>query len=126
MDKKIEKAKFADFDLRVRRIAANLALEDYHLYVPEQMFSVVQNGARLILNLATLETPIMDIPADWWQHTKDRWYPAWLKKKFPVRKVTITAEHKLPELNLPESLLGREFVHLKLLNERRLTRDVSM
>jgi len=120
MDKKIEKAKFAEFALRVRRIAANVALEDYHLYVPEQMFSVVQNGARLILNLATMETPIMDIPADWWQHTKEKFFPAWLKRKTPVRYTRVVAEHKFPELNLPESMLGQEFVSLKLLNERRL------
>lgn len=25
-------------------------------------------------------------PATWWQHFKDRWYPRWLKERFPVKR----------------------------------------
>ena len=24
-------------------------------------------------------------PATWWEHVKDRWFPLWLKRKFPVQ-----------------------------------------
>lgn len=29
-------------------------------------------------------------PADWWQHFKDRWFPHWLRKRFPVQYRTQT------------------------------------
>lgn len=33
-------------------------------------------------------------PADWWQHFKERWFPAWLKRRFPVRYATYQVKVK--------------------------------
>lgn len=27
----------------------------------------------------------IEYPQDWWEHFKARWFPSWLKKRFPVR-----------------------------------------
>ena len=68
---------------------------------------------RAVVVVATMEDPLMQIPADWWQGVKERWFPYWLKKRFPVRYAQIVAVHKFPELDVP-STLGKEFVHLEI------------
>ena len=39
------------------------------------------------------------VPADWWQHVKERWAPRWFLKKWPVKKkrleVTFDAEFRV-------------------------------
>jgi len=29
---------------------------------------------------------IISWPKNWWEHFKDRWFPKWAKKKWPIRK----------------------------------------
>lgn len=31
----------------------------------------------------------LDVPADWWQHVKQRWFPAWALARWPVRTAVI-------------------------------------
>lgn len=47
-------------------------------------------------------------PADWWQAFKERWFPRWVNRRWPVqyRTFTIDAWHKYPALQLQ----GRESV----------------
>jgi hypothetical protein len=42
-------------------------------------------------------------PADWWQAFKERWYPEWAKKRWPVRyeQYVITARELYPQVSLP-------------------------
>ena len=49
-------------------------------------------GQELVLHLSTRlvakfhETVEYDkVPLDWWQHFKERWFPDWLRVRFPVR-----------------------------------------
>lgn len=44
-------------------------------------------GLRGFIWGRTLED--VKIPADWWQAFKDRWFPGWLKSKFPVRHMQV-------------------------------------
>ena len=37
-------------------------------------------------------------PADWWQAVKDRWFPAWLKRRYPVIMNTVEAVALYPSL----------------------------
>ena len=39
-------------------------------------------------------------PADWWQAFKDRWFPYWLKKKFPVKFNRIDRVRICPHIKL--------------------------
>uniref|UniRef100_A0A6M3K1Z7 Uncharacterized protein n=1 Tax=viral metagenome TaxID=1070528 RepID=A0A6M3K1Z7_9ZZZZ len=122
MDDKTKRAILKEFDFRVRRIAAVVAVKDYGVVVPENRYQVIwgaDDTARLILDIATMEEPIMEIPADWWQHFKQRWFRGWLTRKFPVKTKWIGAEHKFPELSIPDSLLGKEFVHLAIINPQK-------
>ena len=32
-----------------------------------------------------IQVVAVEQPADWWQHFKERWFPAWLLRRFPVR-----------------------------------------
>lgn len=49
-------------------------------------------------------------PKTWWQHFKQRWFPQWILKKYPVVQTTITASVKTlyPHLRskLPLDLMG--------------------
>lgn len=61
----------------------------------------------------------VEVPADWWQHLKQRWFPAWALRRWPARmrtidvRVTRLCPHiKLDERNRSHEhivfLLGRE------------------
>ena len=43
----------------------------------------------------TVET--VEVPADWWEHVKQRWCPVWLQHRWPVRVQTITVERHTHE-----------------------------
>lgn len=32
----------------------------------------------------------LNVPVDWWQHFKQRWYPQWALKRWPVKMFTYT------------------------------------
>ena len=42
-------------------------------------------------------------PADWWQALKERWFPAWAKKRWPIeyKRVVITARELYPQMAFP-------------------------
>ena len=42
-------------------------------------------------------------PWDWWQAFKERWFPDWAKKRWPVKyhHVTIVARELYPQVRLP-------------------------
>jgi hypothetical protein len=89
----------AEYDLIIRRVVVEAGSK------PE--------AVQAVLLLATMEQPIMKIPADWWQAFKQRWFPEWLKARFPVEWAEIEAIHKFPEVDVPWGL-GKEHVHLSL------------
>jgi hypothetical protein len=43
-------------------------------------------------------------PADWWQAFKDRWFPLWAKKRWPVqyRKYALVAREMYPKVAFPQ------------------------
>ncbi len=42
----------------------------------------------------------VELPANWWEHFKQRWYPAWILKRYPVKmkKYEFTCEQVFPEI----------------------------
>lgn len=77
---------------------------------------------RVLLTVATQEEQLAEFPADWWQFFKERWFPQWLLRRYPVKKKQIWAIHKYPELDVPTSFLGREFVHLRVISQEEIER----
>jgi hypothetical protein len=51
-----------------------------------------------------LKTETIRFPADWWEAVKERWFPAWAKRRWPVsyRVVTMEARGLYPLLSLPQ------------------------
>lgn len=83
--------------------------------VPERLIQSMSWHAlrdrSLQLMLLTLDRKVMGhesesitYPADWWQAFKDRWLPAPLKKRFPVRMNSTVARELFPELGVNHSL----------------------
>lgn len=44
-------------------------------------------------------------PASWWQHLKERWFPRWAKRRWPVQYETIRIDAKAvyPKISMPPS-----------------------
>lgn len=72
--------------------------------------AVGEDAVIAILELATQEEDVAHYPSNWKQAFKERWFPAWAKKKWPVLYTRVWAIHKYPEVDPP---LGAEFVHFK-------------
>lgn len=106
-----------EYNLKIKRLVVEAAL-DHHIVVNPERIQVqaTESAIKTLFYFATQEDLEAEFPADWWQAFKARWFPDILKRRFPVIKTRIIAVHKFPELNLPDSVLGREFVHLKLLD----------
>lgn len=51
----------------------------------------------------TLEVKEATFPADWWQAVKERWFPVWVKERWPVRYASIRIEARAlyPKISLP-------------------------
>jgi len=52
----------------------------------------------------SLETIESSYPADWWEAFKERWFPAWLLKHYPVKHIEHILEAKAlyPKMSVPE------------------------
>lgn len=52
----------------------------------------------------TMQTVEAKYPADWWQAFKERWYPVWAKKLWPVllTRVRLDAKELYPKLSAPD------------------------
>ena len=54
----------------------------------------------------TLESETFQWPADWWQAFKERWFPAWAKRRWPVQyerhKLDVKAAYPNLKVSVPE------------------------
>lgn len=46
----------------------------------------------------------VEYPADWWHAFKNRWFPAWAKKRWPIKVevVELIAKELYPQMAMPE------------------------
>jgi hypothetical protein len=124
-----------EFVFKMQRLVSQIALDDFGIILAPERLAIqdlaydymMQRAVRLILTLATQEETIAEVPIDWGQHLKQTMYlkwgrliPKWLRRISPVKTRWIVAIHKFPELAVPESVLGREFVHLKYIDPDNL------
>jgi hypothetical protein len=49
-----------------------------------------------------LGTITMEVPLDWWEHFKERWFPVWALRRWPVRyhRHTSTGWHLYPKIDV--------------------------
>ena len=66
-----------------------------------QLMSV---GIRQAVYAETLERVECKYPVDWWEAVKERWLPAWAKRRWPVRykHVALTAKCYYPKISKPD------------------------
>jgi len=52
-----------------------------------------------------LQKKTIRAPSNWWQHFKERWFPGWAKRRWPVQyRVEILEAHALyPKVSFPDS-----------------------
>jgi len=78
---------------------------------------------KLLLDVVTKEQTIEELPDGLWQHFKQSLYaklPTVITRRvtrwWPVKTRWVTAMHLFPELHVPEEVLGREFVSLRVVD----------
>jgi hypothetical protein len=83
---------------------ATVTISDHgNWFVDQVVMRVVQSIFTREIDEFTVE-----YPADWWQAFKDRWFPEWAKKRWPVEKrvTVITAREMLPKMASPDGRLN--------------------
>jgi len=127
----IDQATIDHFTFHIQTIVATQALDTYGVLIHgdrpkwEYLESEGKLILRALLRVATQEDPLCRYPVDWWQAVKERWFPPWLLRRYPVRYKEVIAVHNFPELDPPEGVLGREFVHLKVVDMDKLQKKLE-
>ena len=76
--------------LNVRRILADRDIYPQNLTFEEYRMDLV-DGMAMDMRAYFLGVPEKAnhdhrlVPLDWWQHFKDRWFPKWAKRRWPVQ-----------------------------------------
>jgi hypothetical protein len=123
-----EYASSQEATFKAKQIVAIAAFEKGLMVAPErvqiQLFhEKLENVVKALINIATQEEEVCNVPSDWWQHFKERWFPLWLKRKFPVRYDQWWAVHKFPEVDAPD--FGSEYIHFKRVKWRDVEREAE-
>ena len=82
-----------------------------------EQYQDLQNPAGYLVNQLTAlfasepqDAQRVEWPATWWQHFKQRFFPAWLRAKFPVRmerrEFTVKTLYPFLKTNLPLKVVG--------------------
>ncbi len=116
-----------EFTFKIQTIITQLAIDNTLLVDPKRIKlqlieSDLKQAIRLVFRLATMEEQVYDYPADWLEWFKQRWFPKWLIKKYPIKMARVWSVHTFPELNIPEDLIGKEYVHFSVVDEKKLER----
>jgi len=77
---------------------------------------------RLLLDVATREKKIDEIPANWFEGLKEAIYRRWPRpsrwaaRRWHPRMKWVVAMSQFPELHVPNELVGREFVTVRIVD----------
>ena len=127
-----------EYEFKLKRLVAQCLVDKALLMNPDrferkeidELEDVIDaRMVRWLIDIATQEEPLFRHPTKlnckglWWEYVKARWFPDWLLRKFPVKEEEIIAVHKFPELNIPDQALGREFVHLRIVDPEELAKE---
>lgn len=83
--------KTRDFNVHLIKRAVELSLSEYHLedYGFDLQVQYAIEGARMLMSAfmhgSLIEECVVRYPSDWWQACKERWFPAWLTHRYPVK-----------------------------------------
>jgi len=95
--------------------------------MPPQVFMSLVHGIRdnMLLEISAYFAGLLDhkidieesYPADWWQAFKDRWFPKWLLRKYPVQCREIIIHKKIYRAVCPHVHADPPATHLRWLAE---------
>ena len=116
-----------EFKFTLKRFASEVSFTYKGLVIDPERFAIDftfgeggQVLIKLLLDIATKEETIEELPDGLWQHFKQCLYaklPIFIARyairHWPVRTRWITSLHLFPELRVPEEVLGKEFVSLR-------------
>jgi len=118
-----------EFTFRLRKVFAQCAVNRGLKISPDRyQVRAIDEGAGKylaegILLLATQEDEVYDCPLNFltklgqrWQNLKAR-MPRWIQKRIPLEHTRIWAVSKYPDLNVPASFFGSEYVHFRVVEE---------
>lgn len=129
---------FPEATVKLKTIGVQLALAEFGVILSPDRIKVewditaVIPCLRVLLHIATQEETISEIPSGWFQAFKARWlmnpkwvrlYPKWVRRWVQPKMSWIVAVHKFPELDVPDSVMGREFVHIRVVPPDALERQ---
>lgn len=89
-------------DLTVVKMGLTRAISESLLLSGASVDVHVKREAGIILAIIqarilaeTVDEKKVVYPADWWEAFKDRWFPAWLKNRYPVKNKVVVYKTKL-------------------------------
>jgi len=104
--KPIDISPVEHFRYDLERIVSSETLD--RIYIEsEESYNLDKVVIRAIRNVAcwrASETLVVSWPADWWQHFKQRFFPSWALKRWPVLRHTevYRATAYLPSIPVPD------------------------
>jgi len=79
---------------------------------------------QAVITILTQHDTLCRYPRGWFQAFKLQFFPEWLLRLFPVKYVHVDAVYKFPEMNPPESVLGKQFVTLRIIDEDKMRKNL--
>jgi hypothetical protein len=137
MNNILEELSGEEFTFKMQRLGTIIAIDQAGINIDPERFQIEsivgdagQRMLRALITIATQEETIAEIPSNLWEYIKESFYkrnllPKFVRRRFPVKTRWITAVHKFPELAVPGSILGREFVHLRILDADELKKRLE-
>lgn len=103
-------------NLQVEQWGVSMLIRPGLAKLPDDLEPVYENLLASLRATVVVEQqkPLrLDMPDDWWEHFKERWFPAWALARWPVRKKVIELPMKTiyPTLQtqIPPALVGPVF-----------------
>jgi len=97
----LQKRKFrCEYCLTLGHAAQQGAMQDFAV---RGMSKIIEDYVRYAAtwNCPMLHRATIDTPKDWWEHLKERWFPKWALKKWPVRYEKYEIWEAFPEVAMP-------------------------
>lgn len=103
-DMRIESIYLEPFRVCVQNHVSRSLLNYSNLEAKSMIDSVSQDMVlRLEANIASQKVGVLRVPATWWEHFKDTKFPAWAKKRWPIKWTEYQARVLYPNIALPNS-----------------------
>lgn len=79
-----------EFQLKQVAMQIQMSREEFRITEECQIRDLLRAELRAYVVAEDANPLIIRYPMNWWQHFKQRWFPKWALKRWPVRQVTHT------------------------------------